>query len=421
MPKLIRVLLISFFLLAITGALFLRLSHLKLPFWGDEFQTINVARGIGQLAGTPSLAHAWKLQRLEMMHPPAFMVMLHFWLKLGSDTAWIRLLPSVIGLMGLFYIVKISREGGFKLISTVLIMALATSSWVFVHYSAEVGSYSLSLTTAFALIYYLLRYHNQTNLTNYVKLLLVSLFNTISYFGSWFFLPIVGGYLLFEALSRKKCSRIICFGVIIGLAVTLLYFDQLRYKWGFANSGYLVRYKLNSVPAPSMPAKFVKDNIDYFTYVFGASPWYLDATFFPSADRFGATFMRQYYLSLIFVGVVIISYYLYLSLITSASKKELIRKLLPIYFLLSTLVCVNLASFFGLYPIGAVRMSLFYAPLVIWTTLQFVDMLSRRPNLLSLVIMAFTIMLVINNLTRLYRIPQRHIGDNPMKPLYYST
>lgn len=421
MPKLIRVLLFSFSILAIITAVFLRFSHLNLPFWGDEIQTINVANGIGRLVGEPSLIHAWRLQRQEMMHPPAFMVLLHFWLKIGSSTAWIRLLPSLIGLVSLFYLFKLGREAQFKLTPILLVTALATSSWVFVHYSAEVGSYSLAITTAFALIYYLIHYFNRSNNSNYFKLLLVSLLNLFVYFGNWFYLPIVGGCLLFKAVYHKKYFHLISFIVIGILAVALLYFDQLRYKWGFAASDYLTRYKLGSVPAATLPAKIVKDNVDFLTYVFGATPWYLDATFFPSADRFGTAFTHQYYLSLIFVGLIIFLYYLYLSLTTSTTKKELIKKLLPIYFLFSTLICVNLTSLVGLYPIGAVRMSLFYAPLVIWVTLQFVDMLFKRFNLFSFIIIVFMIMLVINGLTRLYRVPQRHIGINFIEPLYYST
>ena len=413
--------LIIFSLLTLLFGLLLRFSNLNLPFWGDEFQTINVANGIGRLAGEPSLAQAWRIQRLEMMHPPAFMVLLHFWLKINSSTAWIRLLPSLIGLVGLIYLVKLGRATGCKVASILLVTALTTVSWVFVHYSEEVGSYSLAISTAFALIYYVVCYFNRPSRSNYLKLLLVSLANLFVYFGSWFYLPFVSTVILFKAIQNKKYSHLISFIVIGGLAVTFLYFDQLQYKWGFAVSDYLTSNKLNSVPAAVIPAKVVKDNIDYFTYIFGATPWHLDATFFPSVARFGISFTRQYYLSLILVGTCVILYYLYLSLTMSATKNGLIRKLLPLFFLFSILVFVNLASLFGFYPIGPVRMSLFYAPVVVWLSLQFLDLLFRRLSFFTIIIVAFVMMLIVNGLTRLYRVPQRHIGNQIREPLYYST
>lgn len=349
------------------------------------------------------------------------MVMLHFWLKVSTNTAWIRLLPSLIGLIGLIYLVKLGGVAGFKPIPILLATTLTASSWVFVHYSEEVGSYSLAISTAFALIYYLINYLHQPGRSNYLKLLLVSLFNLFVYFGSWFYLPVVGGCLLFKSISQKKYSHLISFVIIGSLVVSFLYFDQLRYKWGFAASDYLTINKLNSVPAADLPAKFIKDNLDYFTYVLGATPWYLDATFFPSSNRFGSSFTYQYYLSLVVAGIVVLAYYAYLSLITSENFKEFIHKFLPIYFLISILITVNLVSLMGLYPIGAVRMSLFYAPVVIWLLLQYLDLLFRRFNLFSIIIVAFCFMVIINGLTRLYRIPQKHIGNHYFKPLYYST
>ena len=55
-------------------------------------------------------------------------------------------------------------------------------------------------------------------------------------------------------------------------------------------------------------------------------------------------------------------------------------------------------------------MSLFYAPLVIWSFLQYLDLLLEKLNPFSLIIFFFAVMLIINGLMRLYRVPQRHIG-----------
>ena len=44
--------LIIFALFTLLFGLKLRFSNLNLPFWGDEYQTINAAKGIGRLPET---------------------------------------------------------------------------------------------------------------------------------------------------------------------------------------------------------------------------------------------------------------------------------------------------------------------------------------------------------------------------------
>lgn len=410
----IKISIIVFSITTILFGLILRFSNLNLPFWGDEYQTINVASGIGQLPGQPGLIHAIRLQRLEMMHPPIFMVLLHFWLKANHSISWIRLLPSLIGLVGLVYLVMIGFEVKLKPISILLMTALTTVSWVFVHYSEEVGTYSLTISASFALIYYTIRYLNLPDKSNLARLLIISLFNMQTYYGSWFFLPIIYSILLYLAFKNKRYAHLFVYSIIIASAMALLYFDQLRYKVDLATSSYLSVHKLNSVSTSFLPNKIVKDNIDYFTYILGATPWYFDATFFPTTDRFGQTFTRQYYLSFLVVFVIFFCHYLYLSWGYS-------KKLISLYFLSLLLVLVNLASYLGYYPTGAIRMSLFYAPVVLWVLMEYVDMLADRISLMSVVVIIAIIFVIINGLTRLSRVPQRHIGKNILKPIYCST
>lgn len=408
---------VIFSILALILGLKARFSNLNLPFWADEIQTTYTAKGLDPLSHKSSLAYSWKIHRTEMMSPPGFNIILHFWLKISDSIVWIRLLPSIIGIVGLVYLYKLGKEIESNVISILLSLAITMISWVFVHYSEEVAIYSLSMTFVFALAYYLMRYLNQPNHTNFLKLLFVSLFGAVINFSNWIYLPLVGSYLLTMSFRDRETKRVIIYSLLVGFLLIFLVLDQFRFKtsWGL-NAPYMTALKLNSVTSSQLPAKAVKDNLDFFTYTFGATPWFFDATFFPTSDRFGRNFTRIYYLGLSIIGIIVLLVFIYLSTANSVNLIQLTKKLSPVLFLLTTLITVNILSVLGLYPVGAVRMSLFYAPLVIWSLLQFLDLLLIKINFLSLVIVGIFMVLILNGLMRLYRVPQRHIGS-----LYSTT
>ena len=410
--SLIRLGIILVSLAAIVLGLVARFQNLNTPLWADELQTIRVARGNDPVTGQPSLTYAWRAQQTEMMHPPGFMLPLHAWQFFGDSVAWYRLLPSIIGLVGLAYLYRLGKELEIKLPSLLLTLALTTISWVFVHYSEEVGTYSLSITVVFALCFYWVRFLRYPSHKNFAWLLGAALVAPVVEFANLLYLFLVGVSLLFTKNMSKFRWLVIMSVTTTGLLM-FLFLDQLRFKSGGFDAPYMAALKLNSVPVSQMVAKFAKDNLDYLTYVFGATPWYLDATFFPSSVRFGINFTRYYYLSLIFVCLVILAAYLFKSFIASANWKLLSPKLLPLGLLVTVLVAVNALSLWGLYPIGPVRMSLFYSPLVIWTFMQFIDLALHRLNLMTILAVGAGLLLLINGLTRLYRVPQRHIGLNP--------
>ena len=266
---------------------------------------------------------------------------------------------------------------------------------------------------AFAFCFYFLSYISKPTTSVFLKLSAVSLLGALINFSNWIYLLPAGIYLFTEVIRKKGAARFFIFSLISCLLIGFLFFDQMQYKvdWGL-NALYMVKQKLNSVPLGDVPAKVVKDNLDYLTYVLGATPWHLNATFFPSPDRFGDTYVRFYYLGLAAAGLILFLFYLYLSFLHSLTFKQLLIKALPLFLLIFVLLVVNVLSFFGLYPIGPVRMSLFYSPLTIWLLLQFLDMLLKRINLFSLIVIAFVSLLIINNLTRLVRMPQQHIGQS---------
>ncbi len=415
--KLFLPLFIFFSLITLALAIILRFSNLHLPFWADEIQTVVTAIGQDPDTSQESLAYSWDLHRTTMMSPPAFNLLLHFWLKASRSIIWTRLLPSMIGIFSLVYLFKLGRLLKTNTTATLAVLSLTASSWVFVHYSEEVAIYSASITLAFALCYYFLSYTIKPSTSVFIKLFAVSLLGALTNFSNWIYLLPVGICLSVEAIKTRRTIRLFIFSLLSCLLLSILIFDQMQYKvsWGL-NAPYMVKQKLNSVSPSEIPFKIIKDNSDYIAYVLGATPWHLNATFFPSSDRFGKDYVWIYYFGLSVIGLILLFYYLFVSFLCSLDLRQLLLKLLPLSLLFFVLTSVNVLSFFGLYPIGAVRMSLFYSPLVIWSLLQFLDMLLKRINLFSLIIVAVVFLLIINNLTRLVRMPQQHIGQ---PPIYY--
>lgn len=411
-PLILSAGLIVFSCLAIAWGIKLRFSNLNQPFWSDEFMVIRVGKGLDPATGVVSLGQSIKMYQEEhMLYPVLVNVVIHYWLRLGESITWSRLLPTLFGVLGLVYLYKLGKASGLKSAAVLLSVAVATTSWAFVHYSEEVAAHGLGITATFALIYYLRNYLEKPNTSGLVKLLAAALIGTLVSLGSWVLLLPVGITLFISARRRNAYRDFFVFTSVALLLIGYTAFDFYKYRAPWAlTATYLHRLQLNSVPPSQMPVKLVKDNIDYLAYVFGASPWYLDAYFFPSVTRFGFWFTAYYYLSLVAVIVLISVGYIYKALVISSNTNALFKRLLPLLFLLTVMAAVNILSFFGKYPIGPYRQSLFYAPLVIWTLMEFLDLLLRKVSLLSLAAVGLVAILVMNSLMRLSRVPQRHIG-----------
>lgn len=403
---------IVFSILAIAWGIKLRFSSLNEPFWADELMVIRVSKGVDPATGAVSLGRSIKMyQEEQMLYPVLVNMVFHSWLRLGEGVVWSRLLPTLLGVLGLVYLYKLGKVKRLKSAAVLLSVAVATTSWAFVHYSEEVAAHGLSITATFALIYYLGNYLEKPNTSNLVKLLLTALIGTLASLGCWVLLLPVGVALLINARQRKSYRDLLVFTILALLLIGYTAFDFYKYRASWAlTATYLHRLQLNSVPLSQMPMKLVNENLDYLTYVFGASPWYLDANFFPSVSRFGLSFTVYYYFSLLSICVLFLATYFYLGLIRSDGPKNFWQKIMPLYFLMTVLLSVNILSMLGKYPVGPYRQSLFYAPLVIWSLMQFLDFVLAKINLLSLVLIGLVMLLIINGLTRLYRVPQRHIG-----------
>ncbi len=130
----------------LTLGLFIRVINLNQSFWLDEAaQLIESARPFSQ-----------QLNIAGDFQPPLFHLILHYWLYLGKNEVWIRLLPVIMSLITIYfgYLFGLQiKNRNFGLWLTIL---LAINPF-FVWYSQEVRPYSLSVLLGLASTYFLVK------------------------------------------------------------------------------------------------------------------------------------------------------------------------------------------------------------------------------------------------------------------------
>jgi len=372
----------------------IRFTNLNLPYWADENAQAEIARGVNPASGRKEIGYVWAQHRERLGELPAFSLMLHYWLKIEDSAAWSRTLPAMVSLVSLIYVYKIGRVLGWRKPAALLMTAAVTIGWPFVHYAEEVRIYALSLLSTWMMIYYGLKFWQVPDNGNWGKLTAAHLVGIWSHYGHWLFIPIIFGVLWWK---NKWSGRYL---LIMVLTCGFLGWNQLRFHLDGFGVDYVARFKLDYVTGTGEKIKMaIKQNLDLAVYTFGAVPWYKDADYFPQARDVE---VGVYYLGLGFLGLI--------AGVLIISRREGSCWWLPGVGLGYTLLVVNLLSLWGKYPVGPVRMSLFYSPLIVVCGFQAVATALKKFGLLAIIIAGTVIMILINNLTRFYRVPQRHIG-----------
>ena len=368
-----------------------RFANLNLPMWADETAQVEIARGLDPATGKRSVARVWQQHQQRLGELPAFTLMLHYWLLIEDSVVWSRTLPAVISLASLVYVYKIGRRLKWKKPVALLMTAVVAVSWPFVHYAEEVRIYAVSMLATWVMIYYLGKFWQTPNNSNGGKLTAVHLVGIWSHYGHWLFIPIIFGVLWWK---NKWSGRYL---LIMVLTCGFLGWNQLRFHQDGFGVDYVARFKLDYVGGIRQKAAMaIKQNYDLVMYAFGVTPWYKDADYFPFDN---VATGKIYYLAL--MGLLVLA-----GIVIWRRGESLIWGGLLFYILL----LVNGLSLWGKYPIGPVRMSLFYMPVIVVVFFQFVNAAIKKMDLLAVVTMGIVAVVIINNLVRLIRVPQRHIG-----------
>lgn len=128
----------------------LRFIGLNQSLWLDEAaQAIESARPISEQFDIPA-----------DFHPPLFHLLLHFWMQVSTSEIWLRLLPTLLGIISIILMYRIGTLFVKKVIThkTVVFATLFVATSAFhVYYSNEIRPYMLSVVLALMSTYFLLQ------------------------------------------------------------------------------------------------------------------------------------------------------------------------------------------------------------------------------------------------------------------------
>lgn len=111
----------------------LRLVNLNQSFWLDEASQAQMS--------SMTVRNIW-FDRQADFHPPLFYIISHYWLVLGTNEVWLRLLPAIFGVVAIPIIFLLARELGGEKLGLMSAFILSINPY-HIYYSQEFRSYSL--------------------------------------------------------------------------------------------------------------------------------------------------------------------------------------------------------------------------------------------------------------------------------------
>jgi hypothetical protein len=230
------------------------------------------------LVNVPGPIEAWR-RVLTNTHPPIFLFLLHFWMRLGRSEFFLRLLPLVMGGVCLWFVYRwagrlLGRTAGF-----VALLVMASSS-VFRQLSGEVRVYSCLLMLLAAALYQLegaLETRSSRKMLFFSLLLYLAI---LTHYAALFILGTValyGSIRLWQSRAPRKLVRI-WVGFLAGAAglCSTLYFTHLKELRGSAMEAQAMNTWLRAAyfhRDDERALSFItRQGLDMFHYFFGSLP-----------------------------------------------------------------------------------------------------------------------------------------------------
>lgn len=170
---------ITLFIIILTG-LVVRLYDLDgESIWVDEGHSIYVASfDLDQLIEEISKDN----------HPPLYSIILHYWMKLGPQTAYhLRLLSVIFGVLSIFLIYKVGKEIFDQYSGMVSSLILALSVF-HIYFSQEIRSYMLVVVLILLSYYLLLILIKKQKIFYYIFYIITIILLVYTHFLGWFIL-----------------------------------------------------------------------------------------------------------------------------------------------------------------------------------------------------------------------------------------
>lgn len=186
----------------------LRLVNLNQSFWLDEAsQAVLASQTVQQI---------W-FGRSGDFQPPLFYFLAHFWIYFGKSEVWLRILPIIFGILGVYFLIKMARDifPYHKNSGLVAGLLLAISPF-HIYYSQEFRMYSLVVLLSILAMWSLYRKHWSLFIFN--CLLLYAHYSTILLIASQF---------LYVLAIRRKDLKYFLFQCSLSLLLYLPWLPQL--------------------------------------------------------------------------------------------------------------------------------------------------------------------------------------------------
>ncbi|MCI0451978.1 MAG: glycosyltransferase family 39 protein [Candidatus Latescibacteria bacterium] len=190
-------------------ALALRLWDLGArSLWFDEAAEYWVATApLSQLAHFVSVGSG---------DPPLFAFLLHFWMKLGTNEAWLRMLSVLTSMAGVAGVMVLGhRLGGFS--AAVAAGVLAAVNPPDIRYAQDVGQYALLMGTVSWSLVALHGLWNEAGRRWVIGWAAAAFLATIAYYASVFAVVVPFGCAVVEALVRRDRALLRRLSLALGL------------------------------------------------------------------------------------------------------------------------------------------------------------------------------------------------------------
>ncbi len=350
-----RVILIGLLLFAFFIRLDTLASH---PLWFDEAMEFWVA--------TTSLNELLPAVKDSLQDPPAYSILLHFWLNFGRDEFSLRLLStyfSLISIATIFTLGKTVHSSHAGIFAALFLTFLPPD----IRFAQEVGQYALLLLTLFLNLLALV-YARRTNLWRYwFAWIITGIIGIYNYYGAWLTIIAAASVVFGEHFYKRKQEYLLRQGlssiIFLFLALPLLLFwlPQQLFRGPTSNA---FRISLNSFAAEAN-SFFVKTKnllaYQFTGYIADPAPWLV---------------LTQFAWVLLLLLLVLSLY----SLTKSINHAYIINWLLVAW------VLYYVAGRIGAYPYGGSRHALILTPLLLLTAAIGIAVLWRAQRLLSVVV-----------------------------------
>ncbi len=202
------------FLLIIAVALVIRLYHIgTLSIWYDESFSIVLA--------DKSVASLYEIAKADV-HPPLYYILLHFWMKIYSGAAFLRLfsvLFSIAAIVVTYFVAKEIFDNKVALLAS-FFLSIAP---LFVHHSQEIRMYSLLMFFLMMASYFLWMFVKKGKFFDCLGYVLCSVCALYTHYFALFLIVAQISYLVFTDVLKKDIIKRLIVRLLIIFSMLLLY------------------------------------------------------------------------------------------------------------------------------------------------------------------------------------------------------